>query len=45
MNGLRRLILITILLLHAAFALAGCKSTRQKWEDAKQYFLTEVMRW
>lgn len=45
MNIRTRSLLLVLLLLPAACLLAGCKSTRQKWEDAKHYFLTDVMRW
>ncbi len=38
-------LLVTFTLLQSLVAVSGCSSMRQKFDDCKRYFLTEVARW
>ena len=38
-------LLLTFTLFQSLIVVSGCTSVRQKFDDGKRYFLTEVVRW
>jgi len=38
-------LLFTFTLFQSLIVVSGCTSVRQKFDDGKRYFLTEVVRW